>query len=125
MLDALTGLEPYQILLPIAIIAYLLHLRWLRQDKEREAERERKLLERFPSPQSEEVQELRAFMNKGHSWSLGEVGRCAPIPDGSNLIELNDGTYRISEPRRLSGIGFSGVGGGVMKVTLEKGKGDA
>ena len=51
--------------------------------------------------QGTQAQELRTFINKGHSWSLGDVGRCAEIPNGSRLVELNDGSYRIAEPVRL------------------------
>ncbi len=41
---------------------------------------------------------LRSFMNKSHAWALGDVGRCTDIPEGSRLVELNDGSYQISTP---------------------------
>ena len=68
------------------------------------------------------IQKLRAFMIKSHTWALGDSGRCVDIPEGSRLIELNDGSYLILRNIILD-AGFSGKAQGNMQVELIKDRG--
>ena len=45
---------------------------------------------------------------------LGDTGHTyATLPDGTNIVSMADGSYRLALPVRLAGIGSTAVGGSV------------
>ena len=120
------AIEDPWVILPLVVVSAIISLVLIRLVLADEVKKEKALQDEIGAIRDLEKDRLflnlRTFMNKSHTWALGDNGRCTDIPDGSRLIELNDGSYLISKPIILD-VYFSGKGQGKMKVELNKAKG--
>ena len=69
------------------------------------------------------VQGLQETMQQLPQEPLSNGHTLARLPEGTNIVSMADGSYRLALPVRLSGVGFTGFASGELKATLIKSPG--
>ena len=70
------------------------------------------------------VQGLQETMRKLPQEPLSNGHTLARLPEGTNIVSMADGSYRLALPVRLSGTMLIGSGSGSLSVDLKKEKRD-
>ena len=72
---------------------------------------------------AETSQNLQETIRSLSQMPLGDGHTYAQLPDGTRIVSMDDGTYRLALPVRIAGIGGTAVGGSVQ-LTVTKADND-